>query len=299
MTNPTNPPAQPIQRRSDGKVFVFAEVLPNGEVHVDPDLLATVLGLAGIDFPGGGGPFNGNGNGDNDHGDGYGEDFEDSQESAEYARALNVVFPVDIQDEFAAEHIRIPIRKILDWAAAAVPRYAETLKKIRREYYDGDLVEDYELELKEKVYETSAPTAEELSIKRVARAAGRLSRDAQKAAIEASMEDDDVREQKWILDQAEGRSTPFDKYMEDQTKDNEYIGKMARRLNAASDAFVLERVHNKDTGFAARNRAKLATMQRRIDREIEVRSKATDAALKARKKELKAANSAAEKRSAS
>lgn len=281
----------------DGRVFAMVEVVQSGELCVHPKLKAALKEIASLRRPGEeildglryakvSDVHKGNKEGTND-----------DQIGGSYTRSSIVVFPKEIQDEFAIEQFRIPIRKILDWAAAEVPQYAETLKKIRREYYDGDVVEDYELELKEKIYETSSPTAEVLSIKRVARAADRLSRDVRKAAFEASMEDDNVRDQKWSLDQAEGRSTPFDRYMEDQSRDHAHIGEMVRQRNAASDAFVIELAHNKDSGFAAKGRARLATTQRLIDHEIEVRFKATDAAFKARKKELKAANSASKSRS--
>lgn len=257
MTNPTNPPAQriePDQRKNASKTISGADVQA---VLLEIDKLVS------------------------DHDVRHFEDAGDEEKGVQYERVLSFRFPEDIQNEFNIRYIEVPVRKLLQWAAAELPDDAETINAIRDEYYGGDEPEDHEFGVPEWNFNNAPPTIEELSIKRVARAAGRNERDARRLQYEIQHAEQAIRDCDWQIDRLEGRLGQFDKYMEDRKKDRVAIGEQYSELHAAWDTFVVERQQKNDPSFNTKTRAKLTRWQREIDRASSARRSIRDAQLKA------------------
>lgn len=226
--------------------------------------------------------------------EGDGDGFEDADEDEQHLRIFSFSFPEEIQNEFHIRRIDLPVRKLLEWVAAEIPGEAKKLNKIRDEFYGGDVSEDYSLAISEWVFASAPPTIEALSIKRVARAAGREQREVRRAAFELEQAEEAIRERNWAVDQLMDRSTPFDKYIEQTRKDQVELGKMWQALHAAWDAFTVERAHRSDAKFLRETRVKLEAMEAQITRESEARAIARDAVYHIRRYETAGAATAIE-----
>ncbi|MES0073308.1 hypothetical protein [Mesorhizobium sp. M0058] len=271
MTNPTNPPAQriePDQRKNASKTISGADVQA---VLLEIDKLVS------------------------DHDVRHFEDAGDEEKGVQYERVLSFRFPEDIQNEFNIRYIEVPVRKLLQWAAAELPDDAETINAIRDEYYGGDEPEDHQFGVSEFTFRNTPPTIEEMAIKRVARAAGRKERDARRLGFEIGQAEQAIRDSEWQIDQLEGRSTPLEIHMEQCNKDRAEIGAMYGELHDAWDKFVAERQDKNDPEFDASTRAKLMTCEQTIGDTSTARRIVRDAEFKALMAEKA---SAAEKRNA-
>lgn len=257
MTNPTNPPAQPIQ--PDPRTNT-SNAIPDADVQaVLLELDKLVSNHQASDF----------------------EDDDAEEKGAQYERVLSFCFPEDIQNEFNIRYLEVPVRKLLQWAAAELPDDAEILNAIRDEYYGGDESEDHEFGVAEFTFRNTPPSIEEMAIKRIARAAGRKERDVRRLEFEIEQAEQAIRDSEWQIDQLEGRATAFERYMERTKSDRAEFGEMYGELHAAWDTFVAERQQRNDPEFDTHTRAKLIAWEREIGRASEARQSVRDAELKA------------------